>query len=216
MGNFDDEMELLSCFASHCSTVTVCCEFGGVVCRPLGQFRSPQDYHYQTMRSNVELVDPLQIALTLSDAEGRLSLTWQFNMKFNAESTMFQNEILEALIKTGANVAQMDAQGVPGEALGAALVECGLLGKRWVSRHAGYDLGYVLQTLFGSLPAGIEGFREKLGLVAKEVVDLKTNQGQQNLNQSGVQAGAQSQQALVSFLALGGNYVPDVVFGLTN
>lgn len=43
------------------------------------------DYHYQTMRCNVDLLKLIQLGVTLSDEEGNLpdKCTWQFNFKFD-------------------------------------------------------------------------------------------------------------------------------------
>lgn len=61
-------------------------EFPGVVARPVGNFRSSTDYHYQTLRCNVDLLKIIQLGLTFADSEGNYPLgtcTWQFNFKFN-------------------------------------------------------------------------------------------------------------------------------------
>lgn len=60
-------------------------EFPGVVARPIGSFRGSSDYHYQTLRCNVDLLRIIQLGLTLADAQGELPpgvCTWQFNFKF--------------------------------------------------------------------------------------------------------------------------------------
>jgi CCR4-NOT transcription complex subunit 7/8 len=61
-------------------------EFPGVVARPIGSFRGSSDYHYQTLRCNVDLLRVIQLGLTLADAQGELApgvCTWQFNFKFS-------------------------------------------------------------------------------------------------------------------------------------
>lgn len=202
LSNFEEEMEFLSSVTPSVDLVCISCEFGGVVSRPLGQFRSQQDYHFQTMRSNVELIPPLQIAITLADAEGKLNLTWQFNMLFSTLE-MFQQEILESLVKTGANLPRMGEDGVPPLVLGAALLDSGLLGKTWVSQHAGYDFGYLISSLFGGeVGATIDSFKEKMTELGGSFVDLKwANGGNGPVNAAlGVQAGNQSQAALLSYL----------------
>lgn len=206
--NLEEEMEFLVSVVPSVDTVCISCEFGGVVCRPLGQFRSQQDYHYQTMRSNVDLVSPLQIALTVADATGRLNLTWQFNMRF--QDVMFQNEIVESLVKTGANIARMAEDGIPPDVLGAQLLDSGLLGKTWVSHHAGYDFGYLLNTLYGETPLGLEGFKARMEQAGGRFVDLKwgPNPAPGPGPAGGVQAGNQSQAALVGYLTVGQTQTP--------
>jgi hypothetical protein len=57
-----------------------------VVARPIGNFRNSADYHYQTLRCNVDLLKIIQLGITLCDERGNLPesvCTWQFNFKFN-------------------------------------------------------------------------------------------------------------------------------------
>lgn len=61
-------------------------EFPGVVARPIGTFKTSSDYHYQTMRCNVDLLKLIQAGITLADEEGNFPqdvTTWQFNFKFS-------------------------------------------------------------------------------------------------------------------------------------
>lgn len=61
-------------------------EFPGVVARPIGSFKSSSDFHYQTLRCNVDLLKIIQIGLTLCNEEGQLApgiCTFQFNFKFS-------------------------------------------------------------------------------------------------------------------------------------
>jgi len=51
----------------------------------MGNFKTGADYHYQTMRCNVDILRLIQLGVTLSDEDGNLpdACTWQFNFKFN-------------------------------------------------------------------------------------------------------------------------------------
>ena len=54
--------------------------------RPIGQFKTSNEYHYQTLRCNVDLLKMIQVGLTLSDENGNFPPgggTWQFNFKFD-------------------------------------------------------------------------------------------------------------------------------------
>ena len=71
---------------SHPGHVRQDTEFPGVVARPIGTFKTSSDYHYQTMRCNVDLLKLIQIGITLADEEGNFPqdvTTWQFNFKFS-------------------------------------------------------------------------------------------------------------------------------------
>ena len=60
-------------------------EFPGIVARPIGDFKTGSDYHYQTMRCNVDMLRIIQLGISLSDEEGNTPevSTWQFNFSFN-------------------------------------------------------------------------------------------------------------------------------------
>ena len=68
-------------------------EFPGIVVRPVGTFKNTNDYHYQTLKSNVDVLKIIQLGITLSDENGKSPEpcgTWQFNFKF---SLMYGNKI---------------------------------------------------------------------------------------------------------------------------
>lgn len=72
----------------HISPPTQDTEFPGVVARPIGSFSSHTDYHYQTLRCNVDLLKIIQLGITFADENGELAddcPTWQFNFKFNLQ-----------------------------------------------------------------------------------------------------------------------------------
>lgn len=64
------------------------CEFPAVVARPIGKFLTSTDYHYQTMRCNVDILKLIQLAITLTNDQGhspQQDHTWVFNFYFNTE-----------------------------------------------------------------------------------------------------------------------------------
>jgi CCR4-NOT transcription complex subunit 7/8 len=60
-------------------------EFPGIVARPIGSFKTGADYHYQTMRCNVDMLKMIQLGVTVSDENGNCPelSTWQFNFTFD-------------------------------------------------------------------------------------------------------------------------------------
>lgn len=79
--------------SEHCGTHLVQdTEFPGVVARPIGTFKTSSDYHYQTMRCNVDLLKIIQVGLTLADEHGNFPQevsTWQFNFHFSIKYVYF-------------------------------------------------------------------------------------------------------------------------------
>ncbi len=52
----------------------------------MGEFKSREDYQYQLLRCNVDLLKLIQVGLTFMNENGDLPpdfSTWQFNFKFS-------------------------------------------------------------------------------------------------------------------------------------
>eukprot|EP00966_Prymnesium_polylepis_P127526 2949632-Prymnesium_polylepis.1 len=75
-------------------------EFPGVVARPIGTFKSSSDFHYQTLRCNVDLLKIIQLGLTFCNEEGELApgvCTYQFNFKFSLRwAAVFPSDVARA------------------------------------------------------------------------------------------------------------------------
>ncbi len=58
-----------------------------MVARPLGVFRTSQEFQYQVLRVNCDALRLIQAGLTLLNEHGQLPkggiTTWQFNFKFS-------------------------------------------------------------------------------------------------------------------------------------
>merc|ERR1712130_967631 len=120
-------------------------EFPGIVARPIGNFRGSTDYHYQTLRCNVDLLQLIQIGITLCDQHGNLPAdmsTWQFNFRFDAAEDMCAPDSLELLNKAGIDFERHKHFGIDHEHFGELLITSGLAlfeDVRWISFHSGYD-----------------------------------------------------------------------------
>uniref|UniRef100_A0A0W0G7S2 poly(A)-specific ribonuclease n=1 Tax=Moniliophthora roreri TaxID=221103 RepID=A0A0W0G7S2_MONRR len=90
--NLQEELRLLRDVIETHPYVALDTEFPGVVARPIGNFKTQSEYHYQTMRCNVDLLKIIQVGITLSDEDGNYSTegsTWQFNFRFNVNGYDF-------------------------------------------------------------------------------------------------------------------------------
>ncbi|KAI0984062.1 hypothetical protein GJ496_008661 [Pomphorhynchus laevis] len=61
-------------------------EFPGVVARPIGNFASVSEFHYQSLKVNVDLLQIIQLGLSFFDEHGNppvATSTYQFNFNFN-------------------------------------------------------------------------------------------------------------------------------------
>jgi CCR4-NOT transcription complex subunit 7/8 len=136
-------------------------EFPGIVARPIGTFKGSSDYHYQTLRCNVDLLKLIQLGITLCDEQGNLPpdvCTWQFNFRFSVKCVggeqraaecfmltfvcsddMCAPESLDLLHKAGLDFERHDKMGIDVEHFGELLITSGLAlfdDVRWVSFHS--------------------------------------------------------------------------------
>ncbi|CAE6474697.1 unnamed protein product [Rhizoctonia solani] len=105
--NLDQEMHNIRSLVEQYPYISMDTEFPGVVARPIGTFKTSSDYHYQTMRCNVDLLKIIQIGITLSDADGNMpegTCTWQFNFHFSVNDDMYSADSIELLQKAGLSV----------------------------------------------------------------------------------------------------------------
>eukprot|EP00808_Paulinella_micropora_P021159 g68205.t1 len=128
-------------------------EFPGVVARPVGCFKDSHDFHYQTLKCNVDLLKIIQLGLTFCNEDGEYlpgTCTWQFNFKFSLTEDMYAQDSIDLLAKSGIDFREHDAKGINVSDFGAVLTTSGIVlneDVRWISFHSGYDYGYLLKVL---------------------------------------------------------------------
>ncbi|KAL3729431.1 hypothetical protein ACJRO7_026532 [Eucalyptus globulus] len=74
-------------------------EFPGIVVRPVGNFKNSCEFHYQTLKENVDILKLIQLGLTFSDERRNLPTCgsdkcciWQFNFReFNSRINFKKN-----------------------------------------------------------------------------------------------------------------------------
>jgi len=97
--NLEEEMKIIRDCIDEFPFVAMDTEFPGVVARPVGNFKNSSEYHYQTLRVNVDMLKLIQLGLTLSDKDGKLPrhneeiCVWQFNFReFEVENDIHSGE----------------------------------------------------------------------------------------------------------------------------
>ncbi|PRP79529.1 hypothetical protein PROFUN_12720 [Planoprotostelium fungivorum] len=151
--NLAEEMEKIRQIVDDFPYISMDTEFPGVVARPIGSFQSSADYHYQTLRCNVDLLKIIQLGLTFSDDQGNFPpncCTWQFNFKFNLNEDMYAQDSIDLLIRSGIEFNRNQDSGIDVNDFGELLMSSGVVLNdhiRWVSFHSGYDFGYLLKPL---------------------------------------------------------------------
>jgi CCR4-NOT transcription complex subunit 7/8 len=178
--NLFDEMDRLAETFEQYPYLAVSTEFPGVVSRPIGTFATTAEYHYQTLKCNVDVLKPLQIGFSLADKQGKRppgTHSWQFHLAFNVAEDIYAQDSMDALTANGFDFARHQAEGAPLHDFGEALVSSGLVlndEALWVTHHSGYDFAYLMRLLTCvDLPKQELPFNELLHLYFPRIIDTR-------------------------------------------
>lgn len=153
--NLVEEMAAIRDLVDRYPYIAMDTEFPGVVARPMGSFRGKSDYHYQCMRTNVDLLKVIQIGITLFNEDGEtppprpvstdsgemggpvggrrgqqggaLPYSWQFNFKFSIKEDMYNQSSIDSLIHAGIDFNTMERDGIDPVDFAALLIPSGLV-----------------------------------------------------------------------------------------
>ncbi|KAL4250781.1 CAF1 family protein [Abortiporus biennis] len=178
--NLEQEMRNIRDLIDKYPYVAMDTEFPGVVARPIGTFKTSSDYHYQTMRCNVDLLKIIQVGLTLADEDGNYPQdvsTWQFNFHFSVDEDMYAPESIDLLQKSGIDLQRHEDMGIEPNDFAELMITSGLVlldETKWISFHSGYDFGYFVKLLTAeSLPTTEDLFFERLRTWFPTIYDIK-------------------------------------------
>ncbi|KAJ1959770.1 CCR4-NOT core DEDD RNase subunit [Dipsacomyces acuminosporus] len=178
--NLEEEFSAIRRLIQQYPYVAMDTEFPGVVARPIGNFSSTSDYHYQLLRCNVDILNIIQLGITLMDESGNPPpgvCSWQFNFKFSLTNDMYAQESIDLLTKSGIDFLKNEEFGIDVLHFGELLTDSGMVlfkNVRWVSFHSGYDFGYLVKLLTcNSLPEDEDGFFEILHTFFPGIFDIK-------------------------------------------
>lgn len=199
--NLHEEMGVLRELIDKYPYIAMDTEFPGVVSRPMGAFRGKSDYHYQCLRTNVDMLKVIQIGLTLFNEEGEtppprpgpemgpavkksamqtqgsFPYSWQFNFKFSLKEDMYNEKSIESLQQAGIDFNALERDGIDPHEFAALLIPSGLVcfdEVKWISFHGGYDFGYLTKLLICSpLPNDEVDFNNKMKLYFPTTYDVK-------------------------------------------
>lgn len=177
--NVEEEMAAIRELIEKYPYVAMDTEFPGVVARPVSETYSP-DYHYKSLKVNVDLLKIIQLGLSFADEEGNFAKgcpCWQFNFKFNLSDDMFAQDSIDLLVNSGISFDDHATRGIDPQLFGELLMVSGLVlddRVKWVSFHSGYDYGYLLKLLTTlELPGDEKSFFELLRLFFPTIYDIK-------------------------------------------
>ena len=155
--NLEQEFAVLRQLILKYPYVSMDAEFPGIVARPIGNFaHSKAEYHYQTLRCNVDILKPIQVGITLWTSEGELPpaqptpdlfnrnmpgsknlfppnallmsvpCTWVFNFHFDLNEDMYAETSIELLKTSGVDFNRHFEMGIIPEKFGSLLTTSGL------------------------------------------------------------------------------------------
>jgi len=164
----------------------------------MGAFTTRADYHYQTLRCNVDLLKVIQLGITLFSTEGELPpghpaqdsgipsyrtnilprpCTWQFNFQFSLDEDMYNQDSIDFLITSGIDLEGHSKNGIDPSVFGSMLITSGLAffeDVRWISFHSGYDFAYIVKLMIcKELPDEETEYRKLLKLHFPAIYDIK-------------------------------------------
>lgn len=176
--NVEQEIIILSDLLDHYDHIAIDTEFPGVIMRPVDS-KAP-DLSYQTLRGNVDVLNVIQMGLTLSNKHGESpqdATTWQFNFSFSLRNDLYAEDSIDLLKKSGINFAAHDRDGIDVERFGEMLYTSGLICNArltWICFHGGYDFGYFVKILTSvDLPQTEDAFFVLLRVLFPNLYDLK-------------------------------------------
>nr|KYP38379.1 putative CCR4-associated factor 1 isogeny 7 [Cajanus cajan] len=148
--NLEEEFALIREIVDDYPYIAMDTEFPGIVLRPVGNFKNSYDYHYQTLKDNVDMLKLIQLGLTFSDEHGNLPTCgpahtcciWQFNFReFNVNEDVFANDSIELLRQSGIDFTKNNQNGIDARRFGELLMSSGIVlndNIHWVTFHSGY------------------------------------------------------------------------------
>jgi len=155
-------------------------EFPGIVAKPVGNFSTMDEYKYQLVKCNVDLLKLIQLGLTLFDGSGNLPkgvCTWQFNFKFNLAEDLYAEDSIDLLQNSGLEFEKHSTLGIEPSQFAEMLLSSGLVlmdNVTWLTFHSAYDFGYLLSQLTcQSLPESESEFLETLKIYFPNLYDIK-------------------------------------------
>lgn len=183
--NLEEEFALIRDVVDEFPYIAMDTEFPGIVLRPVGNFKNSNDYHYQTLKDNVDMLKVIQLGLTFSDEEGNLPkcgsdkyYVWQFNFRdFNVNEDVFAHDSIELLRQSGIDFKKNNEKGIDAKRFGELLMSSGIVlndNVYWVTFHSGYDFGYLLKILTcQNLPDTQAGFFSLINMYFPTIYDIK-------------------------------------------
>ncbi|GKV31889.1 hypothetical protein SLEP1_g40546 [Rubroshorea leprosula] len=161
-GNLESEFCLIRSVIDSFPIISMDTEFPGVVVRPSTDepnFRQRDTtVHYSSLKANVDMLNLIQIGLTLSDDDGNLPdlgtdqvYIWEFNFRdFDVARDNYAPDSVELLRRQGIDFERNRECGIDSYQFAGLMMSSGLVlndDVTWVTFHSAYDFGYIVKCL---------------------------------------------------------------------
>ncbi|XP_023511526.1 putative CCR4-associated factor 1 homolog 8 [Cucurbita pepo subsp. pepo] len=174
--NLSEEIELIKQCLSEFPIVAIDTEFPGFL-RWTPKGVSDEEF-YECLQFNVNRLSILQLGLTLTNDNGKIGMTWEFNFQdFDKISNMEGVYSLDSFLKNkGFNFNILRSYGIAPQEFGKQFNPILRSGKiqRWITFHGLYDIAYLMKfTYIRCMPTSMSMFAISAAHILGTVTDLK-------------------------------------------
>ncbi|XP_061964535.1 probable CCR4-associated factor 1 homolog 11 [Populus nigra] len=189
--NLEEEFKFIRSEIDRYPLISMDTEFPGIVVRPVvgdpyNRHRDPTA-HYLSLKANVDLLNLIQIGLTIADEDGNLPdlgfkdlcFIWEFNFRdFDVAHDAHAHDSVELLRRQGIDFEKNRELGIDSVKFAELMMSSGLVLNQsvsWVTFHCAYDFGYLVKCLTHKvLPEGLNEFLELVRVFfGDRVYDIK-------------------------------------------
>ena len=141
-----------------------------------------EDFYYKSLKKNVDKLKLIQLGITLTNEKGEYPKnypyhTWQFNLEFDKDTELYNDESMDMLKKCGINFDKLKKKGIKHNIFAQYFMISNLVlnpDVHWVSFQGSYDFGYLLKLLINTdLPQTEDEFVNSLNLYFINFYDIR-------------------------------------------
>ncbi|TXG58017.1 hypothetical protein EZV62_015846 [Acer yangbiense] len=173
--NLDHELFLFDQTLQHHNLLSVDTEFPGFLRNTPRD--APETLRYSDLKFNIDNTKLIQLGITLSDDNGNISSTWEFNFcDFDIDNDACNETSIDFLKKSGLDFERIRKDGIFMSVFRRKFLEILSVhaNLKWVTFHGLYDLAYVLKLLSNnSLPLTVFDFVKEAAVYFTAVFDIK-------------------------------------------